>query len=212
MDNVNINAQTRTTKGNSPARALRRSLRVPAILYGPKIEPCKLSVATHDLDLIVKRGSLGRSVYNLLVDENPTPTTVMIKEMQTHPVSRAFLHVDFYEVSMDRKIHVHVPVTVTGKCIGVENGGVLQLVQHELEVFCLPNQIPNTLSIDVSQLDIGDAIHVEDLQLPANVEIPHDVNFTVLTVSATRKETDGAAEEGQGVEAAAAGESAGAKK
>jgi large subunit ribosomal protein L25 len=123
-------------------------------------------------------------------------------------VSRSFLHVDFYEVAMDRKIYVPVPVAVTGKCIGVENGGVLQLVRHELEVFCLPGNIPDDITVDVSQLDIGDAIHVEDLQLPADVEIPHDVNFTVLTVSATRKETEG----GEEAQAEAVAEPAGEKK
>lgn len=208
MDNVNLNAQTRRTKGNSPARALRRAKRVPAILYGRGIDSRMLSIATHDLELIVKQGSLGRSVYNLIVDESQIPTTVMIKELQTHPVSRSFLHVDLYEVAMDRKIYVHVPVVVTGKSIGVENGGVLQIVRHQLEVFCLPNAIPNEISIDVSQLDIGDAVHVEDIQMPDNVEIPHDVNFTVLTVSATRKDVEGGAEGAEGAEAAAAGESA----
>lgn len=208
MDNINLNAQTRKTKGNSPARAMRREKRVPAILYGRGIDSRMLSIAAHDLELVVKKGSLGRSVYNLVVDDSPTPTTVMVKELQTHPVSRSFLHVDFYEVAMDRKIYVPVPVTVTGKCIGVENGGVLQLVRHELELFCLPGNIPAELTIDVTQLDIGDAIHVEDIQLPADVEIPHDVNFTVLTVSATRKETEG----GEEAQAEVAAESAGEQK
>ncbi len=208
MDNINLNAQTRKTRGNSPARALRREKRVPAILYGRGIDSRMLSIAAHDLELVVKKGNLGRSVYNLVVDDNPTPTTVMVKELQTHPVSRSFLHVDFYEVAMDRKIYVPVPVAVTGKCIGVENGGVLQLVRHELEVFCLPGNIPDDITVDVSQLDIGDAIHVEDLQLPADVEIPHDVNFTVLTVSATRKETEG----GEEAQAEAVAEPAGEKK
>jgi len=208
LDNINLNAQTRKTRGNSPARALRREKRVPAILYGRGIDSRMLSIAAHDLELVVKKGNLGRSVYNLVVDDNPTPTTVMVKELQTHPVSRSFLHVDFYEVAMDRKIYVPVPVAVTGKCIGVENGGVLQLVRHELEVFCLPGNIPDDITVDVSQLDIGDAIHVEDLQLPADVEIPHDVNFTVLTVSATRKETEG----GEEAQAEAVAEPAGEKK
>lgn len=208
MDNINLNAQTRKTRGNSPARALRREKRVPAILYGRGIDSRMLSIAAHDLELVVKKGNLGRSVYNLVVDDNPTPTTVMVKELQTHPLSRSFLHVDLYEVAMDRKIYVSVPVAVTGKCIGVENGGVLQLVRHELEVFCLPGNIPDDITVDVSQLDIGDAIHVEDLQLPADVEIPHDVNFTVLTVSATRKETEG----GEEAQAEAVAEPAGEKK
>lgn len=192
MDNISLNAQTRKTTGNSPARALRREKRVPAVVYGRGVDSRLLSIAAHDLELIVKQGNIGRSVYNLIVDDNSAPTTVMVKELQTNPLSRAFLHVDFYEVAMDRKIYVPVPVVVTGKCIGVENGGILQTVRHELEVYCLPNNIPNQITVDVSKLDIGDAIHVEDILLPEGVEITHDVNFTVLTVIATRKETEDA--------------------
>jgi large subunit ribosomal protein L25 len=199
LDNVELKAATRTTKGNSPARAMRRKGFVPAVLYGPKSEPSKLSIPTFDLDAIVKKGGLSLSVFNLTIDGERSPRPVMIKELQTHPVSRALLHVDFYEVSMDRKIRINVPVTLTGKSVGVENGGVLQLVYRELEVYCLPNEIPGHIEIDISHLDIGDSVHVEDLPLSGNVEIPHDDNFTVLTVTATRREVEaGAGEAAEG--------------
>jgi large subunit ribosomal protein L25 len=198
LDTIELKAATRTTKGNSPARAMRRQGLVPAVLYGPKSAPAKLSVQTHDLDTIVKKGGLALSVFDLTIDGERSPRPVMIKELQTHPVSRALLHVDLYEVSMDRKITVNVPVIVTGKSVGVENGGVLQIVRRELEVFCLPNRIPAHIEIDISRLDIGDSVHVEDLPLSDDIEIPHDVNFTVLTVSSTRRE----------IEAGAAGEAA----
>ena len=137
-----------------------------------------------------KRVDLGRSVYNLFIDDDKTPTPVMIKELQTHPVSGAYLHVDFYEVVMDRKIGIMVPVHTTGKSIGVENGGMLQLIRRELEVLCYPNQIPETIVIDITELDIGDSIHVEDVSVEGDSELPHDVNFTVLTISATKQDTE----------------------
>jgi large subunit ribosomal protein L25 len=194
LDNIELKAATRDTKGNSPARAMRRRGLVPAVIYGPHSTSGMLAVQAADLDTILKKGGLGRSVLNLFIDGEKTAKPVMIKELQTHPVSQSLLHVDFYEVSMDRKIHVNVPVTTTGKAVGVENGGLLQIVRRELEVYCLPNAIPDHIIIDISNLDIGDAIHVEDIQLGGDVEIPHENNFTVLTISSTKREVEAAAE------------------
>ncbi len=206
METIALKAETRKTKGNSPARALRREGMVPAILYGPRTEPSMLTLKAYDLELVMKKGGLGRTVFSLVVDEGTTSRPVMIKEMQRHPLNKAVLHVDLYEVSMDRKIRVRVPVIVTGKAVGVENGGVLQIIRRELEVYCLPNEIPDNVTIDVTSLDIGNAVHVEDISLPGNVEIPHETNFTVLTVSATRREMEAGAEAAEGEAATAEGE------
>lgn len=206
METIALKAETRKSKGNSPARALRREGKVPAILYGPKTEPSMISLNAYDLELVMKKGGLGRTVFNLVVDEGTTSRPVMIKEMQRHPLNKAVLHVDLYEVSMDRKLRVRVPVIVTGKAVGVENGGVLQIIRRELEVYCLPNEIPDNVTIDVTSLDIGNAVHVEDISMPGNVEIPHETNFTVLTVSATRREAEAGAEAAAGEAVAAEGE------
>jgi large subunit ribosomal protein L25 len=200
LDRIELDAQTRTAIGNGPARALRRDGRVPAILYGPGSEPSMLSVSTHELSTIISHGSLGRSIINLRIDGGKAQKIAMIKELQTHPVSHAPLHLDLYEIAMDRKIRVNVPITTTGTSVGVEKGGLLQIVRRDLEVLCLPNEIPDVITIDIRDLDIGDAVHVEDLKTGGQVEIPHDTNFTVLTVTSPRTE---GAEEGE--EAAAAG-------
>jgi large subunit ribosomal protein L25 len=160
-----------------------------------------LSVSARELSAIIGRGSLGRSIINLQIDGGKTKKTAMIKELQTHPVSHALLHLDLYEIAMDRKIKVNVPVTTTGKSIGVDNGGLLQIIRRELEVLCLPNEIPDAITIDVTDLAIGDAVHVEDIKTSGNIEIPHETNFTVLTVTSPKME---AAVPGEG-EAAAAG-------
>ncbi|MBI5550778.1 MAG: 50S ribosomal protein L25/general stress protein Ctc [Desulfobacterales bacterium] len=208
METIALKAETRKTKGNSPARALRREGKVPAVLYGPKTEPSMLTLQAYDLEVAMKKGGLGRTVFNLVVDDGAGSRPVMVKEMQRHPLSNAMLHVDLYEVSMDRKIRVRVPVIATGKAVGVENGGVLQIIRRELEVYCLPNEIPANVTIDVTNLDVGNAVHVEDIPMPGNVEFPHETNFTILTVSATRREmeaeAEGAAAEGEA--AAAEGE------
>ena len=204
MENIELNAKTRTTKGNSPARAMRRQGRVPAVLYGPNTEPTMISIELNDLETIIKRGGLGRSIFNLHIDGGKKSTQVMIKEMQSHPLSKEVLHVDFYEVSMDRKVWVNVPITTIGKSVGVEDGGLLQIIRRELEVACRPDEIPKSIVIDITHLDIGDAVHVEDIETPGNVEIPHDTNFTVLTVVSTKREAAAGVEgeEGEEVEAA----------
>ena len=128
----------------------------------------------------------------------------MIKELQTTPVSRDFLHIDFYEVAMDRKIRVNVSVVPIGHAIGVEEGGILQVVRRELEVLCLPTNIPEAFEIDITALNIGDSIHVGDIPHDEDVEILADVNFTVITVSSPKVEEveePEEAEEGEEAEA-----------
>ena len=212
MNNIELKAETRTTTGNSPARALRRAGRIPAILYGPDSEPVMLSIDTMEMETIIKEGSVGRSIFNLAVDADSKARAAMIKELQTDPVSRDILHIDFYEVNMDRKVKVMVPVVAAGKSVGVEMGGMLQIIRRELEVLCLPNAIPQEITIDTTDLDIGNSVHVEDITLEGDVEIPHDVNFTVLTVLSPKAvEEEEVEEEGEelaeGEEAAEAEES-----
>lgn len=201
MDTIELKAVTRTKTGNGPARALRRDGSVPAILYGPKTEASMLALKAHDIDLILKKGGLGRSVYSLVIDGESKGKPVMIRELQTDPVSKDLLHIDLYEVSMDRKIKVNVPIVTSGKAVGVEMGGMLQIIRRELEVLCLPNAIPEKITIDIKDLNVGDSVHVEDIDAQEGVEIPHDVNFTILTIISTKREAD-EGEEGEEGEAA----------
>ncbi|MDL1964377.1 MAG: 50S ribosomal protein L25, partial [Deltaproteobacteria bacterium] len=136
-----------------------------------------------------------------------TSRPAMIKELQIHPVSRDYLHVDFYGISMDRKISVKVPVVAKGKSQGVELGGILQIIRRELEIFCLPGEIPDAIELDVTDLDIGDSIHVKEIPLQGDIEIPADVDFTVITILAPKAEVEEEAEEGEEeAEEAVAGE------
>lgn len=209
MNNIELQAATRSATGNGPARVLRREGRVPAILYGPGKEPHLLSVGNHEMETIVKEGNVGRSIFNLFIDGGKEPRAAMIKELQAHPVSRDLIHIDFYEVDMARKVKVNVPVVTTGKAIGVEMGGMLQTVRRELEVLCLPIAIPQSIVIDITNLEIGQSVHVEDIQLDDTVEIPHDVDFTVLTILSQKKAEEEGAEEGEEAEVAAEPEAEG---
>ena len=207
MDKIKLKADIRTTTGNGPARALRREGMIPAVLYGPKIEPIKLSINTKELENSLKAENIGQALFNLTIgDEHAVTKTAMIKELQTKPISGEFIHADFYEVAMDRKITVSVPVVAVGKSKGVEMGGILQIIRRELEVLCYPSDIPESIEIDVTDLEIGDSLHVEEIPLEENIEIPADVNFTVLTISSPKVEEEEVEEEGEELEEAVEGE------
>ncbi|MFC1829186.1 50S ribosomal protein L25, partial [Thermodesulfobacteriota bacterium] len=117
-----------------------------------------------------------------------------------------FLHVDFYEISMDRKITVKIPVVVSGKSTGVEVGGTLQIIRHELEILCLPSEIPESIDIDVTGLDIGDSVHLDDISLEGAIEFPEEENVTVVTILAPKMEEEPEEEEEEEAEELAEGE------
>jgi large subunit ribosomal protein L25 len=204
---IELKASMRNTRGDGPARQLRRTGRIPAVLYGPGAEPTPLSIDQRELEGILKKNKAARVVLSLVVEGVGGTKTAMIRELQTHPLSGAYLHADFYEVAMDRKVLSKVPVTTTGKCIGVEMGGMLQIIRRELEVLCYPDRIPRSIVLDITNLELGGAIHVADIQLGEDMEIPHEVNFTVLTVLGRKAEAaveEGAEEGEEGTEEAAA--------
>jgi large subunit ribosomal protein L25 len=202
LEQINLNARVRKTTGNSPARSLRREGRIPAVLYGPKTEPILLSIDSREFEQIAKKSTIGSVLLNLQIQNgDSTSRPAMVKELQTHPVTHRFLHVDFYEIDMQRKIKVMVPVVVRGKAKGVEDGGLLQIVRREIEVLCLPTEIPESFEVDVSDLDIGDAIHLEDIQTVGNVEIVEETNVTVVTVLAPKVEVEAVEELVEGEEA-----------
>jgi large subunit ribosomal protein L25 len=208
LEQIQLTATTRKTTGNGPARVLRRNGRIPAVLYGPGTDATLLSVNIHEFEQVLKNHNINQMVLNLVIDNGDAlPKSVMIKELQAHPVTNDLIHADFYEISMTRKIWVNVQVVVHGKSIGEERGGIVQIVRRELEVLCLPSEIPESIAIDISSLDIGDAIHVEEIQLPAGVEISPETNFTVVTITSVMVEEEPeeeAAEEGEAAEEAEA--------
>jgi len=197
LDLIQLKTKTRTTTGNGPARRLRMSGMIPAVLYGPKTEPVLLAVNSSDLELVFKKGGIGQVILNLVIQNNGETTTrpAMIKELQTHPVSRNFIHVDFYEIKMDQKITAKIPVVTTGKAKGVEAGGILQIIRRELDVECLPLSVPESIVIDISDLDIGDSIHVGQIHVEGEVEFLDEDDYTVVTVVSPKMEEEPEEEE-----------------
>jgi large subunit ribosomal protein L25 len=214
LEQLQIKANIRKETGNGPARALRSEGKMPAVIYGPDTEPILLALNISDLEQCLKNRNLNQLLFNLAIEDGKTkPRSVMIKELQIHPVTRNYLHVDFYEIDMNRKIKVPVQVVTKGKSKGVELGGVLQIIRREIDVLCFPRQIPEAIEIDITDLDTGDSVHVDDIPLEGDIEIPDDVNFTVLTILSPKiaeveeeeveeeEAEEGAEEEGEAAEA-----------
>lgn len=210
MEKIELKATIRKTVGNGPARELRRQGMIPAVLYGPKSDPIMLSVVIRELEHIVKTGNVGQMLLNLVIQNGKKQSkTAMIKELQTQPVSGALLHIDFYEVAMDQKIRVSIPVVTSGEAVGVDLGGVLQMVRHEVDVFCYPNEIPESIEVDISNMEIGDSLHIGDVSLDEAIELADESNFTIVTVLSPKveeEEEEEELEEGEEAEAEDAGE------
>ena len=165
-----ISAQTREGRGKGAARTSRREGRIPGVLYGHGEESVPLSVDAGELQKLVHTISVENTIVDLDIGDGE-PYKVLIRELQRHPFRDEFVHIDFFHVAMDEKIQVEVPIVLLGTPTGVKNkGGILDHQLRELEVFCLPGSIPEKVEIDVSDLDIGDSIHVNEIQLP-DVEI-----------------------------------------
>jgi large subunit ribosomal protein L25 len=177
---------------------------VPAVMYGPGSQPVLLSVNVRDFEHAVQKGNFRRTIFSLSIQNGSTVAKpAVIKELQTHPVTGQFLHVDFYEIDMGRKLRVMVPVVPTGRARGEEAGGMLQIIEREIAVLCLPREIPERLELDVSALAIGEALHVKDIALPGGVELPPGDNYTVVTVVSPKAEAVPAAAPVEGEEAEA---------
>jgi large subunit ribosomal protein L25 len=197
MAETELNVTLRDGIGKGGARALRRQNLVPAVVYGRGLEPCAVTVEPKALKKAIATESGWNTLITLKGEGAFSGKVVILKDMQVDAIRRDVQHADFQVIDLKKKVHVLVPVHPVGKSEGEKVGGSLQVIRHELEVFCLPSAIPGAIEVDVTSLNIGDVLHVEDLVLPTGVEVPHEVNFTVITVTGHKAEEgeEGAAEE-----------------
>lgn len=181
MKKVEMKAEARKETGKGNARRLRREGKIPGVVYGKKRESQPLTVDPDEV-----REHLGQNaiVELTIVDgeEELETETAMIKDYQEHVIKDLLLHVDFQAISMDEKISVTVPTRLTGDSIGVKEGGVLQQLMRDVELECLPGDIPEALEVDISELDVGDSFQVSELEVSEDVEILHDPDDVLVTV------------------------------
>ena len=210
METVEITIQRRTAGRKGAARKLRSAGHVPAVLYGPKRPAAHVSVEALQFErrLAHLEGShLIRLVHADAADTELHDRMVLLREMQRHPVTGRVLHADFYEVDLTERLAVSVPLHFTGKAVGVVAGGILQPILREIEVECLPTEIPEFIEIDVTPLGIHDAIHLAEVKLPEGVQALGEATQTLVTVLPPTVETK-PAEAAEGAAEVPAGEGA----
>jgi large subunit ribosomal protein L25 len=205
MEIVSLKVGKRSQTGKGPARRMRAAGKVPGVFYGPN-NPEAVLLEIERLEFAKKLGGLeGSHLIQLQSDAaDLKERMVLLREAQEHPVTGQVLHADFYEVDLTKRIEVEVPLHFVGKAAGAEKGGIIQPVVREIVVECLPTDIPGFIEVDVSALDIHDAIHVAELTLPAGAKAVYDDNFTVVTVLAPSVEEVAVEAPVEGAEAAAA--------
>jgi large subunit ribosomal protein L25 len=203
MEDLILTAKTRTKTGKGEARRLRKKGLVPAILYGGS-EVVPISFLLKDLKKILSTSGGENTIFQLNIEgAKKRDRKVIAREFQNDPVKSELLHVDLYEISMDKEITVSVGITLTGKAFGVEQeGGMLNHLLKEIEIECLPTKIPDEITVDVSQLKIGDVLHLRDISIPEGIEVLDDLEEPVASVTAIVEEVVevAAEEEGEGVE------------
>ena len=184
METIEIPIEVRDTSHKREAKKLRRSGNLPGVFYGPKANPVPLQV--NKRVLLKSISDLGGSHLIRLKSESSDlqGKVALIKAIQVHAVTGEILHMDFYEVDLAQKLTIKVPLHFVGKAEGVVRGGILQPVVREIEVECLPSDIPPSLDVDVTPLDIGHTLHVSALQMPEGVVVIYDTDFTLVTVVA----------------------------
>lgn len=180
---VSIDVELREGRGKETNRRLRAAGRIPAVVYGHGIDPVALSLDPAQLDRKLRASHAG---MNTLIDLTGVGAlkgrTVLVKEIQREPIRGWPTHADFYAINVNETIEVEVPIHLKGDSPGVSLGGVIEHVLRELELECLPNAIPDEIIADVSNLGIGDSLHVSDLVLPEGVELLTDATLSVVSV------------------------------
>lgn len=169
MEAIELKASIRDKSGKGPSRRYRMEGLVPAVIYGRGDAAVPLTVSEDDLQKIVRSKNEKHFIKIVLTGEKQMEKISMLKELQYEPLSRRIFHADFYEISMDHKISVDIPLTFTGTPVGVANGGELQHSKRNLKITCLPADLPDFIDVDLTNLNIGNSLRVKDLILPRGV-------------------------------------------
>jgi large subunit ribosomal protein L25 len=180
---VKLKAERRTAIGRSATRKLKTHGIVPAVMYGAKEKAQPLQISEREIKAMLSRAAGENILVELEIDGDQSARLALVQEIQHSPVRGDVLHIDFHAVSMDEKIHAEVPLEPSGIANGVKNfGGLLEQSLRALAIECLPRDLPDRIVVDVSALNIGDSIHVRDLQLPPGVTTRVAPDLTALSV------------------------------
>jgi large subunit ribosomal protein L25 len=191
-DFLSLNAELREETGRSATRRLRRAGRLPAIIYGGGKSDLPITLDTNEASKALNTEQFHTSILTITVADGKGEEKVLLKDAQWDPVKDTATHLDFFRVKGSDVIDIEVPVVAINfeKAPGVVEGGQIEVIRHVLEVSCRADAIPEHIEVDCAALQMGDTVHVEDLNLPAGVEAPHEVNFTILNLAAVKGGAD----------------------
>ncbi len=205
MAQYQLAATVRETTGKEAAKKMRKEKNIPGIFYGPDSKPVMLSFKDGDLRKILKSAASENIIMGLELksDKGTETKVVMLKELQADPLKDSYIHADFYEISMDKELTLNVPVILVNTPVGVTNGGILQHVRRELTISCLPDKVIESIEVDVSGLDIGESIHIENIIFPEGITSSQEGRLTVAVVNAPTVSEAGEGEDEEAEEEAA---------
>jgi large subunit ribosomal protein L25 len=196
-----IEAQMRTPGGKNVNRRLRNSGIIPAVLYGPGKESIAISVDPQIVQDILHSESGRNSIFTINLDGSAQNNS-MVKDYQLDPVQGELIHVDFIQIAMDRRLQLDVNIEIVGEPKGVKiSGGIMDFVTRSIEVECLPADIPESIKVDVSHLDINDYIRVNNIEVDPKVKVLSEPEVVVVTIIPPVKEEEPVAEEEAAAEA-----------
>ena len=186
---VTLKAEKRDGTGKGVARKLRQDGRVPAVLYGKDQAPVSLTLDSREALRPFHSISVENTIVNVRIDDDKEELETLVREIQMHPYRPDIVHVDFYCIERGVALEVDIPADYIGTPQGVRDGGILEVILHEIRVKCLPSLIPDTIEIEISGLDIGDSIHASEISMEEGVELLTDPGQTICLVSAPRAES-----------------------
>jgi len=202
MSEINLNAEKRTATGKEQIKRLRKGGFIPAVVYGRHTESLNVQVDDREFSRLA-HGEHGASLESILISleiegDKSGKRMTLIKEIQQNPFTGKVIHIDFNEVSLTEKITTHIPIIVTGTSKGEKEGGIVDQTLRELEIKCLPTEMPEEIKIDISNLGLHGSIHVRDLDLGDKVEIINDEELSIVSIIVPRvveEPVEGVAEE-----------------
>ena len=202
-DYKTLSAAVREESGKGYSKRLRREGKIPAVFYGKGQQARGLIIDSREMKKLLFTDGGSHGLFQLQIEGEADPKVVLFKEYQIDPMKRSIIHADFYQVDVTQKLELNIPLNLIGEPVGVEKGGLLQQIRHEVAIKALPTNIPDSFDVDVSNLDLGESLHVEELTAPEGVEVVFDVNFTLATVIAPKGSSDAEDEEEEEAEEAA---------
>lgn len=181
--NATLTAKARAGQGKGDNRKLRQTGYIPAVIYGHGEQTRSVAINAHEFDLLSTRVHVENTVIDLNVEGEKKPIRALVREVQTHPARGSVVHVDFYQIHAGERVNVQIPLNFVGTPAGVRAGGILQHTMDELDVKVSADAIPESIDVDVSGMEIGDSIHVSELQLPAGIEVLDAADRSVCSVT-----------------------------